>query len=65
MIFENYDRIVFAGDSVTDMGSMNPVGEGPSLVTLAPSGNSRAGYMASISAGVFSMFGNSSSANFA
>lgn len=28
MIFENYDRIVFAGDSVTDMGSMNPVGEG-------------------------------------
>lgn len=28
MIFENLDRIVFAGDSVTDMGSMNPVGEG-------------------------------------
>lgn len=28
MIFENGDRIVFAGDSVTDMGSMNPVGEG-------------------------------------
>ena len=28
MIFENYDRIVFAGDSVTDMGSENPVGEG-------------------------------------
>ncbi|MBR3966035.1 MAG: SGNH/GDSL hydrolase family protein [Clostridia bacterium] len=28
MIFENYDRIVFAGDSVTDMGSTNPVGEG-------------------------------------
>ena len=28
MIFENYDRIVFAGDSVTDMGSVNPVGEG-------------------------------------
>lgn len=28
MIFENYDRIVFAGDSVTDMGSANPVGEG-------------------------------------
>ena len=28
MIFENYDRIVFAGDSVTDMGSQNPVGEG-------------------------------------
>lgn len=28
MIFENKDRIVFAGDSVTDMGSVNPVGEG-------------------------------------
>ena len=28
MIFENMDRIVFAGDSVTDMGSTNPVGEG-------------------------------------
>lgn len=28
MIFENFDRIVFAGDSVTDMGSTNPVGEG-------------------------------------
>lgn len=28
MIFEKYDRIVFAGDSVTDMGSTNPVGEG-------------------------------------
>ncbi len=28
MIFENYDRIVFAGDSVTDMGSAVPVGEG-------------------------------------
>ncbi len=28
MIFENMDRIVFAGDSVTDMGSDNPVGEG-------------------------------------
>lgn len=28
MIFENYDRIVFAGDSVTDMGSQQPVGEG-------------------------------------
>lgn len=28
MIFENYDRIVFAGDSVTDMGSTQPVGEG-------------------------------------
>ena len=28
MIFENMDRIVFAGDSVTDMGSKNPVGEG-------------------------------------
>lgn len=28
MIFENMDRIVFAGDSVTDMGSAQPVGEG-------------------------------------
>ena len=28
MIFENMDRIVFAGDSVTDMGSEQPVGEG-------------------------------------
>lgn len=28
MIFENYDRIVFAGDSVTDMQSCQPVGEG-------------------------------------
>ncbi len=28
MIFKNGDRIVFAGDSVTDMGSANPVGEG-------------------------------------
>lgn len=28
MIFENMDRIVFAGDSVTDMGSVRPVGEG-------------------------------------
>ncbi|MFU0827162.1 MAG: SGNH/GDSL hydrolase family protein [Lachnoclostridium sp.] len=28
MIFEMYDRIVFAGDSVTDMGSAQPVGEG-------------------------------------
>ena len=28
MIFQNGDRIVFAGDSVTDMGSQNPVGEG-------------------------------------
>lgn len=28
MIFKDLDRIVFAGDSVTDMGSMNPVGEG-------------------------------------
>ena len=28
MIFEDGDRIVFAGDSVTDMGSLNPVGEG-------------------------------------
>ena len=28
MIFDNRDRIVFAGDSVTDAGSLNPVGEG-------------------------------------
>mgnify|MGYP000521944632 FL=1 len=28
MIFENGDRIVFAGDSVTDMGSAQPIGEG-------------------------------------
>lgn len=28
MIFENMDRIVFAGDSVTDMESVQPVGEG-------------------------------------
>jgi len=28
MIFENMDRIVFAGDSVTDMDSVKPVGEG-------------------------------------
>lgn len=28
MIFEHLDRIVFAGDSVTDMGSTNPIGEG-------------------------------------
>ena len=28
MIFEDYDRIIFAGDSVTDMGSQCPVGEG-------------------------------------
>lgn len=28
MIFDNYDRIVFAGDSVTDMESAQPVGEG-------------------------------------
>ena len=28
MIFQDYDRIVFAGDSVTDMGSAQPVGEG-------------------------------------
>ncbi len=28
MIFEHNDRIVFAGDSVTDMGSVHPVGEG-------------------------------------
>ncbi len=28
MIFEDFDRIIFAGDSVTDMGSEQPVGEG-------------------------------------
>lgn len=28
MLFENGDRIVFIGDSVTDMGSQVPVGEG-------------------------------------
>ncbi len=28
MIFNKYDRIVFAGDSVTDMGSAQPIGEG-------------------------------------
>ncbi len=28
MIFQHMDRIVFAGDSVTDMGSQCPVGEG-------------------------------------
>ena len=28
MIFNDLDRIVFAGDSVTDMGSAQPVGEG-------------------------------------
>ena len=28
MIFKDLDRIVFAGDSVTDMGSKQPVGEG-------------------------------------
>ena len=28
MKFKNYDRVVFAGDSVTDMGSVNPVWEG-------------------------------------
>ena len=28
MIFKNNDRIVFAGDSVTDAGSVQPVGEG-------------------------------------
>ncbi len=28
MLFKNGDRIVFAGDSITDMGSVNPVGEG-------------------------------------
>lgn len=28
MIFSDFDRVVFAGDSVTDMGSERPVGEG-------------------------------------
>ena len=28
MIFENMDLIVFAGDSVTDMGSSQSVGDG-------------------------------------
>lgn len=28
MIFSDMDRIVFAGDSITDAGSKNPVGEG-------------------------------------
>ena len=28
MKFENNDKIVFAGDSVTDMESAHPVGEG-------------------------------------
>ncbi len=28
MIFQDLDRIIFAGDSVTDMGSQQPVGEG-------------------------------------
>ena len=28
MIFENMDRIVFAGDSVTDLGRQHPLGEG-------------------------------------
>ena len=28
MIFEHGDRVVFAGDSVTDMGSDQPIGEG-------------------------------------
>ena len=31
MIFEHGDRVVFAGDSVTDMGSFSPVGEGRGL----------------------------------
>lgn len=28
MIFDNYDRIVFAGDSITDFGRAKPLGEG-------------------------------------
>lgn len=31
MIFEKGDRILFAGDSVTDMGSNQPIGEGNGL----------------------------------
>ena len=31
MLLEHGDRIVFAGDSVTDMGSFSPVGEGNGL----------------------------------
>ncbi len=31
MLLEHGDRIVFAGDSVTDMGSFSPVGEGRGL----------------------------------
>jgi len=31
MIFENGDRLVFAGDSVTDMDSTEPIGEGNGL----------------------------------
>ena len=31
MIFEKLDRVVFAGDSVTDAGSQQPVGEGGTL----------------------------------
>lgn len=37
MIFEDFDRIVFAGDSVTDMGSDQPVGEGQRTDTLGRS----------------------------
>lgn len=28
MMFKDFDRIVFAGDSITDMGSVQPVGDG-------------------------------------
>ena len=34
MIFKDLDRIVFAGDSVTDMGSDHPVGEGLLIVLV-------------------------------
>ena len=29
MLFQNLDQIVFAGDSVTDMGSASAVADGP------------------------------------
>ena len=31
MIFENNDTIVFAGDSITDMGKIKPYGEDGSV----------------------------------
>ena len=33
MIFENNDRIIFAGDSVTDMDTSKPIGEGNGIGT--------------------------------